>query len=89
MKAWILVGKTPIATTVDEWAKWIDAGSHVIIASAIPGTDIRVSTVFLGIDHSFAGWGSPDHVPTLFETMVFGGEEDGQRIVGGATTKPS
>lgn len=34
--------------------------------------DILVSTVFLGIDHSFCGNG-----PILFETMVFGGEHDG------------
>ena len=33
---------------------------------------IRVSTVFLGLDHSF-GRGAP----ILFETMIFGGKEDG------------
>lgn len=33
--------------------------------------DVEVSTVFLGIDHSF-GSGPP----LLFETMVFGGELD-------------
>ena len=33
---------------------------------------VRVSTVFLGIDHSFA-----DHrSPLIFETMIFGGEHD-------------
>ena len=32
---------------------------------------VRVSTVFLGIDHS---WG--EGPPLLFETMVFGGEHD-------------
>ena len=31
---------------------------------------IRISTVFLGIDHSFGG------VPILFETMIFGGVHD-------------
>lgn len=34
--------------------------------------DVQVSTVFLGIDHSF-GQGPP----LVFETMVFGGEHDG------------
>jgi hypothetical protein len=33
--------------------------------------EIRVSTVFLGIDH---GW-SPDEPPVVFETMIFGGPE--------------
>jgi hypothetical protein len=33
--------------------------------------EVRVSTVFLGLDHSFSG--GP---PLLFETMVFGGEHD-------------
>ena len=33
----------------------------------------RVSTVFLGLDHSF----SPDGPPILFETMIFGGPLDG------------
>ena len=33
---------------------------------------ISISTVFLGIDHSF-GYGN---TPILFETMIFGGEHD-------------
>ena len=33
-----------------------------------------VSTVFLDIDHSF-----DDGEPLLFETMIFGGENDGYR----------
>lgn len=33
--------------------------------------DVRVSTVFLAMDHSFEGG-----APILFETMVFGGEFD-------------
>ena len=33
--------------------------------------DIRVSTVFLGLDHAY-GSGPP----MLFETMIFGGEHD-------------
>ena len=35
------------------------------------GDDIRVSTVFLGLDHS---WNSKELV--LWETMIFGGEYD-------------
>jgi len=33
--------------------------------------DVKVSTVFLGLDHQFG-----DGPPLLFETMVFGGEHD-------------
>jgi hypothetical protein len=33
--------------------------------------DVRVSTVFLGMDHSFG-----EGPPLIFETMIFGGEHD-------------
>jgi hypothetical protein len=41
------------------------------VALTIVG-DVKVSTVFLGIDH---GWGLTPY-PLLFETMVFGGPFD-------------
>lgn len=35
---------------------------------------VRVSTIFLGMDH---GWRhEPNHVPVLWETMIFNGEYD-------------
>jgi hypothetical protein len=34
--------------------------------------DIRVSTVFIQLDHNW----DPDGQPLLFETMIFGGEYD-------------
>jgi hypothetical protein len=39
------------------------------------GNAVEVSTVFLGIDHNFWDEGPP----ILFETMVFGGEHDGDQ----------
>ena len=36
---------------------------------------VRVSTVFLGLDHNFGREGPP----ILFETMVFGGPLDGEQ----------
>lgn len=36
---------------------------------------VSISTVFLGIDHSFGGG-----TPLLFETMVFGGKHDGYTL---------
>ena len=43
-------------------------GDNLIVKS---GEDIRVSTVFLGLDHGFGA-----EEPVLFETMIFGGEYD-------------
>jgi len=54
-----------------DWARWFEtADRHV--AETIVG-DARVSTVFLGLDH---GFGNCDQ-PIVFETMVFGGNNDG------------
>lgn len=53
-----------------KWGKWLQtAKRHVADDEA---NDVRVSTVFLGLDHSF-GQGPP----ILYETMIFGGEHDG------------
>jgi len=52
-----------------EWAK-VFKGTNRHVASDMVG-DVRVSTVFLGLDHSF---GEGD--PLLFETMIFGGLHD-------------
>jgi hypothetical protein len=38
------------------------------------GAHVRVSTVFLGLDHNFFG----DGPPVLWETLVFGGLLDGE-----------
>jgi hypothetical protein len=53
------------------WAKWFEtAKRHLVLDELAEG--VRVSTVFLGIDHNF----SPGGPPILFETMIFGGEHD-------------
>ena len=58
------------------WAKWFESADSIRIVKKTDIDDgcrlIRVSTVFLGLDHSF----SDDADPILFETMVFGGEHD-------------
>ena len=55
-----------------EWAKAYEAlGDRHLGDTTIKG--VRVSTVFLGFDHSFGGG-----QPVLFETMVFGGKLDQQ-----------
>lgn len=52
-----------------KWAKWFEKAERHIGNDDIG--DIHISTVFLGIDHSF-GLGPP----LLWETMIFGGKHD-------------
>lgn len=52
------------------WATWIETADRQVKLS-IQG-DVRVSTVFLGLDHNFSDHGPPLH----FETMAFVGHDD-------------
>lgn len=54
------------------WGKWFKTGNRHVKQDNIG--DVRVSTVFLGINHSY-GIGPP----MLFETMAFGGSLDGEQ----------
>ena len=69
---YILEGHAPIpCDDLMEWGGWFQkADRHVAETTIKP--DVRVSTVFLGLDHNHSGTGKP----LLFETMVFGGEHD-------------
>jgi len=68
-KYWILVGREVVPATFLKWTEWTETGTRHVACDYLQseryGT-IRVSTVCLGIDHSF-GCGEP----ILFETMVF------------------
>jgi hypothetical protein len=67
---WILRGKTPVAVNdAVEWAGWFKTADRTVAKTKVG--DATVSTVFLGLDHGFSGR------VLLFETMVFGGEHDG------------
>jgi hypothetical protein len=60
----------------DEWSEFMEHGErHVGYYEA---NGVRVSTVFLGVDHSFGFDLCPDAngKPILWETMVFGGLMD-------------
>lgn len=62
------------AKNIEDWAfHWDD--SHRQIACS-GNQNIYISTVFLGMDHNFDG----DGPPILFETMIFGGENDGYQV---------
>jgi len=71
MNNYILVGKEPKQINdILEWARQFETSNRIVEETQIG--DVKVSTVFLGIDHAFIGG-----EPLLFETMIFGGEEDG------------
>lgn len=73
---YVLDGKTAKVATRDEWAQWLkDSRDKKRIASTEYGDDIRVSTVFLGLNHA---WG--DGPPMIFETMIFGGEHSDDQV---------
>ena len=64
--------KIKVAENVVEWGNWMRTNERHVADQDVDG--VRVSTVFLGIDHRFATNGPP----ILFETMVFGGHLDGE-----------
>lgn len=55
-----------------KWGRWLQTADRAV-AKDTHG-EVDVSTVFLGLDHSF-GQGPP----VLWETMVFGGPLDGEQ----------
>ena len=70
---YILVDGKPVkCENIAEWGQWFEKDDRKIDHTIISDTgDEYVSTVFLGLDHSFG-----DGPPILFETMVFGGPLD-------------
>jgi len=71
---YILDGHTPVQEPdILKWGRWLDENNHTRVAlDTIRGC--RVSTVFLGLDHSYCY--DEVHEPVLFETMIFGGKYD-------------
>lgn len=51
------------------WGKWFQSSNRVIAQTEV--NNCQVSTVFLGTNYNYAAG-----IPTLFETMIFGGEHD-------------
>ena len=70
---YILAGHTVVPCPwLLRWAQWFETADRQV-RETIQG-DVRISTVFLGLDHSFDGKGPP----IVFETMVFQGEHGGE-----------
>lgn len=57
--------------SLTKWAQWFETAERHIALDELPN-DVKVSTVFLGLDHNFG----LDGPPILFETMIFGGKHD-------------
>ena len=70
---YILDNRKPVKCDLMTWAMWFEEGFDNRRVDEYVDGNVRVSTVFLGLDHQFGGEGPP----LLFETMVFGGEHDG------------
>jgi len=64
---WMLDGHTPRPATMMEWAPWFEKADRRVAEDVVNG--VRVSTVFLGLNHQMRRAGPP----ILFDTMIFGG----------------
>lgn len=73
-KYYILESDHSVTPTDDimVWGGFLDSKERIVSQEIIGNA--KVSTVFLGLDHSFGG-----PIPILFETMVFGGEFDNEQ----------
>jgi hypothetical protein len=69
----ILQGKEPVeCVDLMQWGRWLESGERRVLLTNLPDGS-SVSTVFLGLDHSFSRYLDEPHEPVLFETMTFGG----------------
>jgi hypothetical protein len=63
---YILDGKMAVrCDSLMDWALWMESNNQHVADDMI--CDIRISTIFLGLDHNHSRRGDP----LLFETMVF------------------
>jgi hypothetical protein len=62
----------PVASNVREYSAWEEANPERKAVKQDTIGEVFISTVFLGLDHSWRD----DRRPLLWETMVFGGDHD-------------
>lgn len=70
---YILKDKTPVAVDLMTWARWLEENPKDRVIEQTYIGKIFVSTVFLGLDHNWAGG-----EPILYETMVFNHDDEGE-----------
>jgi hypothetical protein len=71
MDNYILIGHEPVPEPdLIKWGRWFGRADRRVLRDEFPN-GVVVSTVFLGMDH---GWG--EGPPLLFETMIFGRNDD-------------
>jgi hypothetical protein len=70
---YILTDDHQVEATDDfrRWSNWFETHRRHVAETTVG--DLYVSTVFLGVDHSFSG----DGPPVVFETMVFDRDQNG------------
>jgi hypothetical protein len=62
-----------------KWATWLENKDRSIVArDDLPG-NIMVSTIFLGVDQNFLSSKISLKKPLLWETMIFGSDQDEYR----------
>jgi hypothetical protein len=64
-------GNPQLEPNLMTWARWFENSQNRVVKQDMIG-DVKVSTVFLGLNHNFG----LDGPPVLWETMIFGGEHD-------------
>lgn len=64
-------GNPVVEPDLIKWVKSFETMDRIVKKTQL-SHGVKVSTVFLGLDHSFGG-----SKPILWETMIFGGEHDG------------
>lgn len=65
-------GEPELCDDVVAWSYWFETADRVVKQDDFGG--VMVSTVFLGLDHSFG-----EGPPVLYETLVFGGKLDDEQ----------
>jgi len=69
---YILIGREVVEEpSLTDWGRWMQEADRRVAKTKLED-DTVISTVFLGLDHSFG-----EGPPLLFETMVFLSDSDG------------
>jgi hypothetical protein len=72
---YILIGKLAVPEPdLYQWASWFEAADRHVFSTYVG--KVWISTIFLGLDHSFNFENNPDVLPILFETMAFDGRTE-------------